>query len=105
MTDNAKRDENRIATLLAVANDGSLTPVDVYVDAVTHRLLVNATVTGNIQVAGLVSESYDAVKLSQTGTEDIYKFYSGGISGTLIATVTITYTDSSKETIDNVVRT
>ena len=37
----AKRDENRIATLLAVSNADGITPVTLYADPTTHRLLVD----------------------------------------------------------------
>lgn len=37
----AKRDQNQVPTLLAVSQLDGITPVNVYVDPVTHRLLVN----------------------------------------------------------------
>jgi hypothetical protein len=40
---NAKRDENRIPTLIGVSSSDGITPVLVYVDPTTHRLLVDLT--------------------------------------------------------------
>ena len=42
---NAKRDDNYIPTLLAVSNADGSTPVSLYADPTTHRLLVSASVT------------------------------------------------------------
>ena len=39
----AKRDENRISTILGVSNVDAVTPVTVYADPITHRLLVDST--------------------------------------------------------------
>lgn len=40
---NAKRDENRIPTLIGVSSSDGVTPVLVYVDPTTHRLLVDSS--------------------------------------------------------------
>jgi hypothetical protein len=101
---NASRDENRIAALLAKSNSSNAL-IELLADAVTQRLLVNATITGNVQVAGLVTEDFDAVKLVQDATTDTWTFYDGGLDGELLATITITYTDATKETISTIVRT
>ena len=54
---NAKRDENRITTLLGTSSVDGVTPVRVWADPVTHRLYVdlaggggftNLTATGNV---------------------------------------------------------
>lgn len=44
---------------------------------------------------------YDYAALSQTSTTDVYTYRQGGASGTVLATLTITYTDSTKATISN----
>ena len=44
---NAKRDDNRIVTLLAVSSTDSTTPVVIEADATTKRLLVNATLASS----------------------------------------------------------
>jgi hypothetical protein len=55
---------------------------------------------------GLLNIAYDSVAYTNTSTTvDTYKYYSGGVSGTLVATLTITYLDSSKTGISTVVRT
>lgn len=47
---NAKRDENYVTTLLAVSNADGVTPVVLYADPTTHRLLVS--IAGGGSVAG-----------------------------------------------------
>lgn len=42
---NAKRDDNFVTTLIAVANSDGLTPAELWADPTTHRLLVHATGT------------------------------------------------------------
>lgn len=42
---NAYRDENSVPTLIASSNTDGQTPVRLYADPVTHRLLVDATGT------------------------------------------------------------
>ncbi|PIY62259.1 hypothetical protein COY93_03510, partial [Candidatus Uhrbacteria bacterium CG_4_10_14_0_8_um_filter_58_22] len=39
----AKRDSNQVPTLIAVSNADGITPVVLYADPTTHRLLVSAT--------------------------------------------------------------
>jgi len=50
--------------------------------------------------------SYDAITYDEpdTVTEE-YTYKTGGASGTTVATVTITYTDDTKETLVSIVRT
>lgn len=43
---NAARDDNRVPSLIGSSNVADRTPVDIYADPTTHRLLVNATITG-----------------------------------------------------------
>jgi hypothetical protein len=57
------------------------------------------------KVPGLAIPIFDATSLAQTSTTDTWTFYTGGLAGTLVATVTITYTDSTKGTIATVVKT
>jgi hypothetical protein len=51
--EDAKRDQNRIVTILAVTDDGNIEPRRVLVDPTTGRLKVNTTVTGNLTVDNL----------------------------------------------------
>ncbi|SRR5258708_3820915 len=52
-----------------------------------------------------VKNTFDYISLAQTSTTDVYTFYQGGSGGTLVNTVTINYTDSSKGTLSNVALT
>ena len=63
-----------------------------------HHLQVHA-------IDGLYVPTHDYLSLAQTATEDIWTYKDGGAGGTVVATVTITYTDGSKTTIANVART
>ena len=52
---------------------------------------------------GISLPQYDAVSVSYPdSTTEVYTFKTGGLSGTTVATITITYTDSSKENISTV---
>lgn len=67
-------------------------------DVGNNALRVNA-------IAGGISlPNYDSAKLTQDATHDVWTFLVGGLAGTLAATVTITYTDATKATIDSVVK-
>jgi hypothetical protein len=59
----------------------------------------------NSKYAGFAVPSYDYTGLTEATTTDTWVFKTGGAGGTTVATITINYTDSSKATIDNVVRT
>lgn len=55
---------------------------------------------------GLLPKVYDALSYTNTSsTIDTYRYYQGGTSGTLVATLTITYTDTTKAVISTVART
>jgi hypothetical protein len=57
--------------------------------------------------AGLLAGvSFDAIDVQQTSaTVETYVYKSGGISGTTVKTIVVTYTDATKENIDTVVAT
>jgi hypothetical protein len=57
-------------------------------------------------VAGvLVTEQWDAILANYPDAQtEVYYYFSGGTSGTLVATVTIVYTDSSKEELVSIVK-
>jgi hypothetical protein len=57
------------------------------------------------KIPGISIPIYDAASLSSGSTTDVWTFRTGGVGGTLVATVTITYTDSTKATISTVVKT
>ena len=53
---NAKKDDNRIATLIGTSSSDGATPINVYVDPTTHRLLVdNATTSGTVTSVSVVT--------------------------------------------------
>lgn len=72
-------------------------------------------VTEPIPVSGTFSSSpggfsppanTDACQVSYpNATTEVYEFYTGGLAGTLLQTNTVVYTDSTKNFIDNVVKT
>jgi hypothetical protein len=58
-----------------------------------------------VATQGLVSEKYDYVSASYpTTSSEVYTFRKGGSTGTKICDVTITYTDSTKETLSSAQR-
>jgi hypothetical protein len=57
------------------------------------------------QGAGLVPSSYDYLSYTSNTTTDVYEYYQGGSGGTLIATITVTWTDSTKTVLSSVART
>ena len=56
----AKRDENSVPTLLGVSNVDSTTPVTIFADPTTHRLLVDLP-SGSGDVTGPGSSTDNAV--------------------------------------------
>lgn len=68
-------------------------------DIGNNALRVNA-IAGGISIP-----NYDFAQLTQDPTHDVWTFKTGGAAGTLVATVTITYTDATKVTISTVART
>jgi hypothetical protein len=105
------RDSNHVPLLAAASSADGITPVVLEADPSTHALLTSggggggsATVVG-IGPVGFNSSSYDSVVYTNTSTTvDTYQYYAGGTSGTLRATVTITYTDTTKSQVSTVVR-
>lgn len=56
--------------------------------------------------AGLVTTPWDYLAYTATSsTVDTYQFYLGGSGGTLQATLTITYTDTTKSQISSLAKT
>jgi hypothetical protein len=49
---------------------------------------------------------YDYIGVNTSGsTTDVYTFYEGGSGGTLVSTITITYSDATKSSMTSVART
>jgi hypothetical protein len=50
--------------------------------------------------------SYDYIDASYPNdTTEVYEYYTGGLAGVLVATISVTYTDNTKEFISSVERT
>ena len=59
-----------------------------------------------LAIAGLVIYPYDAVTATYpAATQEVYAFRQGGIAGTIMQTVTVNYTDATKDFILNAFRT
>lgn len=58
---NAKHDQNRVPTLIAVSSVDGITPVQIYGDPTTHRLLVDLTGVGTGDVIGPSSATDNAI--------------------------------------------
>ena len=92
-------DSNNIHTLIGLSSDGSRTPIELYANPSTNALLV--------QTSGLIGGvNYDYIDYKNTSTTvDTYVYKTGGSGGTIIKTVTITYTDTTKNQVSNVAYT
>ncbi len=90
----ARRDVNRVPTLIGVSSVDGETPTLVEVDPTTGEVLVKTS---------FIPQSFDYIALSYTGdnlTQVVYK--TGGVSGTTVATLTLAYTGS---TLDSITKT
>ncbi len=96
----AKRDDNQVTTLIGVSNADGTTPVTLYVDPVTHRLLVS--VSGNEVVdeepSGAVDGTNPTFVLANTPVAGSVRLYEGGVRKRAIIdfsvsgdTITMTY--------------
>lgn len=59
-----------------------------------------------VQSVGFITQSYDyiAVTYPSASTEQ-YVFKSGGVAGTTVGTILVTFTDGTKESISSVAKT
>jgi hypothetical protein len=68
------------------------------VDLNARRVSLTNSVIGDIV--------YDAITVEYPDTTtEVFKYRSGGAGGTIQATITVTYTDTTKDDISSVVRT
>lgn len=96
---NAPRDDNFVPALLGVSTADGETPLVAEIDPDSGGIVVKSA-------NGLLPNTYDYVAYTDTSTTvDTYKYYSGGSGGTLEATITITYTDSTKAQVSTIART
>ena len=59
-----------------------------------------------LQVNDFIPDSYDYVSVAYPDTTtEVYSFYTGGSGGTLVCTITIVYTDATKDFISTAART
>jgi len=67
----------------------------------TYKKLTNTEIAQRVAVeTGFIPDSYDYISVTYpTATTEEYVFKSGGSGGTTVATVTLTYTDASKENL------
>lgn len=57
-------------------------------------------------IAGFVDFKYDYIGVTYpTASTETYTWRNGGASGTIIAAITITYTDATKASLSSVLRT
>ena len=78
---NAYRDENSVPTLIAASSSDGKTPVRVYADPTTHRLLIdnaNSSITFYADtVSGTINGSNTAFTVSNTITSALVLFLAG----------------------------
>lgn len=74
----------------------------------TEQLVHNSTGAGSLErlASPLINVAYDSITITYpSATVETYKFRQGGASGTVMSTLTLTYTDSTKASLSSVVRT
>lgn len=108
MSGNVVREGNRVPALHVESNAGDRDNVVLWADPVTHRLLATTTVSGTVDVNvvnGLVTLAHDYISAAYPDdTTEVYTFKTGGSSGTTVATITIVYTDNTKENLSTVTK-
>lgn len=77
---NAYRDDNSVPTLIASSNADGKTPVRVYADPVTHRLLVDSGGSGSRTFVynEIVSGSNTTFTLANTPATGLYAVFANG---------------------------
>jgi len=59
-----------------------------------------------LEQTGLIPFEFDYISAAYPDADtEVYSYYVGGSGGTIIATITVNYTDATKEFISNVTRT
>lgn len=89
----AKRDSNRIPTLLATSNADGITPVVLWADPVTHRLLVdNAAASGTVTTVSVTTANGVSGTVATATTTPAITLTLGAITPTSVNGLTITTT-------------
>lgn len=90
---NAARDQNYVSTLIGVSNADGSTPVTVYVDPVTHRLLVSASGgSGTVTSVSVVTANGVSGSVATSTTTPAITLTLGAITPTSVNGLTITTT-------------
>lgn len=63
---------------------------------------LNGKILAVTDLGGLVLPQWDFASLTEASTTDTWEYKNGGSSGTIIALLVITYTDSTKNTISTI---
>jgi len=50
-------------------------------------------------IAGMVDSAYDYIGYTNNATSDVYTYKIGGSGGTTVATITVNFTDATKDTL------
>ena len=66
---NAKHDQNHVPTLIGVSSSDGSTPINVYVNPVTHRLLVDSAAGSGIASINSDTTSAQTLDVGTTGTD------------------------------------
>lgn len=85
---NAKRDQNYVTSLLAISNIDPTALVELWGDPSTHRLLVNAVVSGNVLVAGVPLNGQKVIAVTGTAVQLASNALSNGVIVTAKSTNT-----------------
>ena len=81
----AKRDNNMVTTLIGVSSVDGITPITIYVDPVTHRLLVSAIGGSYLSTAPEnLSAQCNGSNLIFTTTRDVNSIIFCSLNGTLL---------------------
>lgn len=83
---NAKRDDNNVPTLLAVSSSDGTTPVVVYADPSTHRLLVNNQNAGTVTSVSVVTANGISGSVATATTTPAITLTLGAITPTSVTT-------------------
>lgn len=99
----AKRDENRVTTLLGVSKIDNLTPVVIKGNPSTGALVVE----GDINISNtLITDPFDYIGATYPDTStEVYTYKLGGSGGTTVGVITVVYSDAvTKEIISSVTK-
>lgn len=70
----------------------------------TNSVYVTSHPDSPLNISGLIDFQYDYIEPSFNSSSDVWEYRLGGSGGSLQATITITYTDSTKQTIQSVAK-